>query len=150
MNSDKSDNWGVIALFPFVYFGLLASYSFFHTFALGEYERKDGQWGSLQIELLIGGVATFMAFMGYLIGVSLVKTGVQRLSRPKFALITAASAFLSVAVLFLIGLIESYTWSVSIDLGVRGASLFLPPALICVSLVKMGQVCSAGHQPIQR
>jgi hypothetical protein len=148
MNPDKSDNRNILSLFPFVYYGLLASYSFFHIFALGNYERKDGQWGSFKIELLIQGLATLAAFPSYFIGLGLVKTAVQRLSRKTLALITTASAFLSGVVLIVIEIIASYTWSV--HLGVYGAGIFLIPALFGVSLVKIGQTRSAGRQPIQR
>jgi hypothetical protein len=148
MNSDKLDNWGVIALFPFVHFGLLASYSFFHIFALGNYEQKDGQWGSLEIELLIQGVMTFVASGSYVIGMALLIKVVQRLSRQTLALTTTTSAFLSGVVLIVIEIIDSYTWPV--DLGVYGAYLFPIPALFGISLVKIGQVYLASRQPIQR
>ena len=150
MNHDKLDNWNIIALFPFVYYGLLASYSFFHIFALGDYEGKDGQWGSFKIELWIDCFATFMAFMSYFIGLGLEKIAVWRLSRQKLALITTTSAFLSGVVLIVIEIIEPYTWSALIDLSVYLGGLLLIPALIGVSLVKTGQVCSARRQSIQR
>jgi hypothetical protein len=150
MNHDKLDNWNIIALFPCVYYGLLASYSFFHIFALGDYEGKDGQWGSFKIELWIQGFATLMAFMSYFIGLGLVKKAVWRLSRQKLALITTTSAFLSGVVLIVIEIIESYTWSAHIVLGVYLGGLLLIPALLGVSLVKTGQVCSARSQSIQR
>ena len=148
MNHDKLDNWNIISLFPFVYYGLLASYSLFHIFALGDYEGKDGQWGSFKMELWIHCFATFMAFMSYFIGLGLVKTAVWRLSRQTLALITTTSAFLSGVVLIVIAIIESYTWSV--DFRVHLGGLFLIPALIGVSLVKIGQACSAHRQSIQR
>jgi len=143
MNHDKLDNWNIIALFPCVYYGLLASYSFFHIFALGEYEGKDGQWGSFKIELWIHCFATSMAFMSYFIGLGLVKKAVWRLSRQKLALITMTSAFLSGVVLIVIDIIEHYTWSVRIDLPVYLGCLLLIPALIGVSLVKTSRVCSS-------
>src|SRR2546422_715496 len=134
MSHDKLDNWNIIALFPFVHYGLLASYSLFHIFALGDYEPKDGQWGSFKIELWIQGFATCVAFMSYFIGLGLVKTAVWRLSRQKLGLITITSAFLSGVVMIVIEIIDSYTWSV--DLRVDLGSLFLIPALLGVSLVK--------------
>jgi hypothetical protein len=104
--------------------------------------------GSFKIELSIQGFATVMAFMGYFIGLGLVKTAVRRLSRQTLGLITTTSAFLSGVVLIVIEIIESYTWSV--DSRVYFGGLFLIPALIGVSLVKTGQVCSARRRPLQR
>ncbi|MGH9937979.1 MAG: hypothetical protein ACREAM_17165 [Blastocatellia bacterium] len=155
MNPDKSDNWGILSLFPFVYYGLAASYSCLRIFALGDYERKDGQWGSFQIELWIHGFATCLAFMSYLIGLGLVKTVVQRLSRQTLALIMTTSAFLSVVVFIVTDRIidkitDSYIVPVLIVLGVNLGVLLLIPALLGVSLVKIGQVCLARRQSIQR
>ena len=150
MNPDKSDSWGILSLFPLVYYGLAASYSFCRIFALGDYEPKDGQWGSFQIELLILGFTTFLAFMGYLIGLGLIKTAVQRLSRKTLYLIMTTSAFLSVVVYIVIGIIDSYVLSVRIYLGVCGGGLLLIPALLGASLVKISQICLARRQSIQR
>ena len=155
MNQDKLDNRNIIALFPFVYFGLLASYSLFHIFALGDYEGKDGQWGSFKIELWISGFATFIAFMSYFIGLGLVKTAVWRLSRQKLALITTTSAFLSVVVSIMIDriidrILDSYIAPVVIVLGVNIGGLLLIPALIGVSLVKIHQRWYAAHSSTQQ
>jgi len=150
MNPDKSDSWGILSLFPLVYYGLAASYSFCRIFALGDYEPKDGQWGSFQIELLIHGFATFLTFMSYLIGLGLVKTAVERLSRQTLALIMTTSAFLSVVVYIVIGIIDSYVLSVRIYLGVCGGGLLLIPALLGASLVKISQICLAHRQSIQQ
>src|SRR5262245_31460352 len=95
MNSDKPDTWGILSLFPLVYYGLAVSYSFFHIFALGDYEPKDGQWGSFKVYLLIDGIVTLFAFMGYLIGAGLLKTAVQQFPRRTLYLLMTASAFLS-------------------------------------------------------
>jgi len=155
MSHDRLNNWNFIALFPFVYYGLLASYSFFHIFALGDYEGKDGQWGSFKIELWINGFATAMAFMSYFIGLGLAKTTVWRLSRQTLALITMTTAFLSIVVSIVIDriinrILDSYTAPVHIVLGVPLGGLLLIPALLGVSLVKISQVCSARRQSIQR
>ncbi|HEX5086103.1 MAG TPA: hypothetical protein VFY40_29055, partial [Blastocatellia bacterium] len=152
MNSDKPDTWGILSLFPLVYYGLLASYSLFHIFALGRYEPKDGQWGSFQMELLINGVATCVSFMGYLIGVGLVNKAVQRLPRQTLYLIMTTSAFLSIVVYYIvIVILDSHIeLPVHIYLGVCGGGLLLIPALIGASLVKTGQICLARRQSIQR
>jgi len=155
MNPDKSDSWGILSLFPLVYYGLAASYSFCRIFALGDYEPKDGQWGSFQIELLILGFTTFLAFMGYLIGLGLIKTAVQRLSRKTLYLIMTTSAFLSLVVFIVIDriidrIIDSYIVPVVIALGVNFGSLLLIPALLGASLVKISQICLARRQSIQR
>jgi len=150
MSHDRLENGNIIALFPCVYYGLLASYSFFHIFALRDYEGKDGQWGSFKIELWIQCFATFMAFMSYYMGLCLVKTAVWRLSCQKLTLITTTSAFLSGVVLIVIEVIESYTWSAHIVLCLYLGGLLLIPALIGVSLVKTGQVCLARRQSIQQ
>jgi len=150
MNQDKLDNWNIIALFPFVYFGLLASYSLFHIFALGDYEGKDGQWGSFKIELWIHGFATFMAFISYFIGLGLVKTAVWRLSRQRLASITVLSALLSWVALVTFVIIRHHIASMLFYFLFLAGSVCLFPALIGVWLVKTHQRWYAAHPSAQQ
>jgi hypothetical protein len=155
MNPDKSDNWGILVLFPLVFFGLAASNSCFRIFALEDYDRKFGQWNAFQMELLLGGFATFIVFIGYLLDLGLVRTAVQRLSGRTTAWIMMTSAYLSMVVLYLIdGIVDriddSYMVPVHIHLGAGLVSLVLPPALLAPLLVKTGQVYSASRRSIQR
>jgi hypothetical protein len=65
-------------------------------------------------------------------------------------LIMTTSAFLSVVVYIVIGIIDSYVLSVRIYLGVCGGGLLLIPALLGSSLVQISQICLARRQSIQR
>ena len=148
-NLDKSKFWDTLALFPFAYYGFAVSYSFFHIFALRDYEPKDGQWGSFKVYLLIDGFETCVAFMGYLIGLGLLKTAAQQMPRRTLALITTASAFLS-RVVVAIMIFARHIEPVLYDLGVYLGSLLLIPTLLGLSLVKICQICLARRQSIQR
>lgn len=145
MNYDKQKFWLILLLFPFVYCGLAASYSYYDIFALGHYEPKFGQWGSFQLELAFDGFAACVAFIFYLIGLNLLKTAAQQLPRRRLALITVTSAFLSWAVFFAIVIIEPYILAELFWL----VGLCLIPAILGVSSVKIGQGRLAGHQSIQ-
>jgi hypothetical protein len=145
MNHDILKFW----LFPFVYYGLSVSYSCFNIYVLGDYEPKDGQWGSFKFYLALFGFMTFLASPSYLIGLACLKTVPQQLPRPRLALITVLSALLSWVVLLTF-------WIVEPDIELTLFLLFwfgcvcIFPALIVVSLVKIHQSCFAAHPSNQR
>jgi hypothetical protein len=146
MNHDKLKFWLILFLFPIVYYGIAVSYSYYGIFALGHYEPKFGQWITFQIAATFDGYVACIAFIFYLIGLRLLKTASHQLPRPRLALITVTSAFLSFAVLLAMEVIGPNIFPDLFNLVV----LCLSPAILGVSLVKIGQCRLASHQPIQR
>jgi len=143
MNHDKLKFWLVLLLFPCVYVGFAAFYAYCDIYVLGHYEPKSGQWGSFQISLAIFGFMTLLASLGYWIGLAWLKTEPQQLPRPRLALITVLSALLSWVVLLafmIIGISPLLLWLLCV---------WLFPALLGVSLVKIRQSHFADHQSIQ-
>jgi hypothetical protein len=147
MNHDKPNFWLILLLFPSVYFGLAAFYSYYGIYVLGHYEPNIlGQLGSFQISLAFIGFLTLLASLSYWIGLAWLKNAPQQLSGPRLALITITSALLSGAVFL------------ALDIVRPGASpmLFvfvcvcLCPALIGVSLVKIHQRWYAAHPSAQQ
>src|SRR5262245_52213030 len=130
MNHDELKFGHITPLFPCIYFGLAALYSFFNIYALGNYEPIDGQWGSFQIYLVIYGFMTSLASSSYLIGLAYLKTAPQRLPRPRLASITVLSALLSWVMLLTFGIIQSHIASMLFHFLFLAASVCLFPALI--------------------
>ncbi len=146
MNRDKLKFWLVLLLFPLVYFGVAASYSYYDIYELGHYERKSGRWGSFQISLAVFGFMTLMASVGYWIGLAWLKSEPQQLPRLSLALISVLSALLSWVVMRTFIDIEfnippELLWLVCV---------WLFPALLGVILVKIHRICFVGHRSIQR
>jgi len=146
MNHDKLKFWLIPSLFPIVYYELAVSYSYYGIFALGHYEPKFGQWISFQIAVAFDGFAACVAFIFYLIGLRLLKTASQQLPRPRLALITVTTAFLSWAVFLAMVVIKPNIFPELFNL----VGLCLILAILGVSLVKISQCRLASHQPIQR
>jgi hypothetical protein len=136
-------------LFPFVYYGLSVSYSCFNIYALGDYEPKDGQWGSFKIYLALFGFMTFLASLSYGIGLACLKTAPQQLPRPRLALITVLSALLSWAVLLTFLIVEPDI-KLTLFLLLWFGCICIVPALIVVSLIKLHQSCFAALPSTQR
>jgi hypothetical protein len=138
MNRDEQKSDVIPLLFPFIYFGIAAFYSLFDIYALGNYERKHGQWNFFKITLMIMGFMTILTSKSYLIGLACLKTTPEQLPPPRIAFITVLSALLSWVVLKIFDTIQP-------DLGLELHLLFLAvvvflfPALIGVWLVKMHQ-----------
>lgn len=141
MNHDEQKSGLIPLLFPCIYFGLAAFYFLFDVFVLGNYEPKDGQWGSFKISLAILGFMTLLASGSYCIGQACLKTALQRLSHSRLALITVLSALLSVAVMLALIIVEADTAPMLFWFG----GVCLCPALIGVSLVKIHQRWYAAH-----
>jgi len=108
MNHDELKFGLIRLLFPSIYFGLSAFYSCFDIYALGNYEPKDGQWGSFQISLGIFGFMTVLASLSYWMSLDCLKTAPQRLPRLRLASITVLSSLLSWVVLLTFGIIQPY------------------------------------------
>ena len=137
-------------LFPCVYFGLAAFYSLFDIYALGNYEPKDGQWGSFKFSLAILGFMTFLATSSYWISLDYLKTAPQQLPRTRFASITVLSAFLSWVVLLAFVIIQPHIGAMLFYFLFLVISFCLFPALIGAWLVKIHQRWYAAHPPTQR
>src|SRR5215831_10972922 len=99
MNHEEQKFGLIPLLFPCIYFGLAAFYSYFDIYVLGNYEPKDGQWGSFQISLWIFGFMTLLASASYWMSLDCLKNPPQRLPRLRLASITVLSALLSWVVL---------------------------------------------------
>jgi hypothetical protein len=149
-HDDEKKFWLILYLFPCVYFGIAAFYSCFDIYVLGNYEPKDGQWGSFKISLAIFGFMTLLASLSYCIGLAWLKTKAQQLPRPRLALITVLSALLSWVVLQTVDIIGPRIASILLYLLFLAISVCLFPALIGVSLVKIHQSCFAAHPSTQR
>jgi hypothetical protein len=150
MNHGEQDIERIALLFPCVYFGLAAFYSLFDIYALGNYEPKDGQWGSFKISLAIYGFMTFLATSSYWIGIACLKTAPQGLPRQRFASITVLSALLSWVVLLISGIIAPHIASMLFYFLFLAASVCLFPALIGVWLVKIHLRWYAAHLSTQQ
>src|SRR5262245_17215852 len=157
MNHDEPKFGLIRLLFPCIYFGLAAFYSLFDIYVLGNYEPKDGQWGSFQISLWIFGFMTLLASLSYWISLDCLKTAPQRLSHSRHALITVSSALLSWVVLLAYVIIQRHMASILFNMAsILFVLLFLPvsvclfPALIGVWLVKIYQRWFAAHPSTQR
>jgi hypothetical protein len=137
MNHDELKFGLIPLLFPCIYFGLAAFYSYFDIYVLGNYEPKDGQWGSFQISLWIFGFMTLLASLSYWISLDCLKTMPQRLSHLRLALITVLSALLCWVVLLTFVIIQPHIVSILFYLLFLAVSVCLFPALIGVSLVKL-------------
>ncbi len=147
MNHDKPNFWLILLLFPCVYYGLAAFYSYYGIYVLGHYEPTIlGQWGSFQISLAFIGFLTLLASLSYWIGLGRLKTVPQQLSGPGLALITLSSALLSVAVLMAFDIVGSDALPVLFGF----VCVCLCPALIGVLLVKIHQSCFAARPSTQR
>jgi hypothetical protein len=150
MNHDERDIELITLLFPCVYFGLAAFSSLFDIYALGNYEPKDGQWGSFKISLAIYGFMTFLASLSYGISMACLKTAPQRLPRQRLASITVLSAFLSWVVLLTFVIIQPQLSSILFYFLFLAASVCLFPAVIGVWLVKTHLRWYAVHPPTQQ
>ena len=150
MDHDEQDFEFTTLLFPCVYFGLAAFYSLFEIYALGNYEPKDGQWGSFQISLAIYGFMTFLASISYSIGMVCLKNAYQRLPHTRFASITVVSALLSLVALLTFGFIEPHIASMLFYFLFLAGSVCLFPPLIGVWLVKIHLRWYAAHPSTQR
>jgi hypothetical protein len=150
MNHDEQDIEFITLLFPCVYFGLAAFYSLFDIYVLGNYEPKDGQWGSFQISLAIYGFVTFLASMSYSIGIACLKTAPQRLPRQRLTSITVLSALLSLVALLTFGFIQPHISSMLFYFLFLAGSVCLFPPLIGVWLVKIHLRWYAAHPSNQR
>jgi len=147
MGHDELEFGHITLLFPCVYFGLAAFYSYYGIYVLGHYEStKLGQWGSFQISLAFIGFLTLLASLSYWISLAWVKTAPQQLSRPRLALITLSSALLSGAVLLAFDIVEADTSPMLFGF----VCVCLCPALIGVSLVKIHQRWFAAHPSTQQ
>jgi|SRR5262245_3362389 len=147
MNHNKPNFWPILQLFPCVYFGLAAFYSYYGIYVLGHYEPTTlGQWGSFQISLAFIGFLTLLASLSYWISLALLKTVPQQLSRPRLALITLSSALLSGAVLLAFDFVEADTSPMLFGF----VCVCICPALIGVSLVKIHQKWFAAHPSTQQ
>ncbi|MGE0128700.1 MAG: hypothetical protein AB7U82_11530 [Blastocatellales bacterium] len=149
MNHDKLNFWLILLLFPCVYFGLAAFYTYYEIYVRGNYERKDGQLNSFLISLAIYGFMTLLASLSYWISLAWLKTEPQQLPRPRLALITVLSALLSLVVLQTVFIIAPGIASVLLYLLFWAASVCLIPALIGVSLVTIHQICFADDSSTQ-
>lgn len=146
MNHDKPNFWLILLLFPCVYFGLAAFYSYYGIYVLGHYEPKFGQWRTFQISLAVIGFLTFLASLSYWISLAWLKTLSQQLSLPRHALITLSSALLSWAVLLAFDIVEADTSPMLFGF----VCVCLCPALVGVSLVKIHQRWFAAHPSTQQ
>jgi hypothetical protein len=144
MNHDEQKSELIPLLFPSIYFGLAAFYSYYGIYALGHYEPYLlGQWGSFQISLMFIGFLTLLASLSYWISLAWLKTAPQQLSRTRLALITVLSGLLSVSVMQALIIVDApmFFWF---------GGVCLCPALINVSLVKIHQRWFAAHPSTQR
>ena len=150
MGDDKLDSQ--LILFPCVYFGLATFYSSFEIYLLGNYEPKDGRWGSFQISLAIWGFMTLLASLSYWICLECLEAKLQEPRGRRLTLITTLSSSLSWVILLTFFIFEPGIASSSILLYLLfwAAAVCLPPALIGVSLVKINQSHFTAHPPIQR
>jgi hypothetical protein len=149
MNHDKPYFWPILLVFPCVYYGLAAFYSYYGIYVLGHYEPNVlGQWGSFQISLAFIGFLTLLASLSFWISLALLKTAPQQLSSPRLALITLSSALLSGAVMlvFDFDIVKANTSPMLFWFG----GVCLCPALIGVSLVKIHQRWFAAHLSTQQ
>ena len=83
MDHDELKFGLITLLFPCVYFGLAAFYSYYGIYVLGNYEPKFGQWRSFQISLAIIGFLTLLASLSYWIGLDMVKNRASTIAPPK-------------------------------------------------------------------
>src|SRR5262245_46335790 len=108
MNHDKPSFRLILLLFPCVYFGLAAFYSYYDIYVLGHYEPTIfGRLGSFQISLAFIGFLTLLASLSFWISLARLKTAPQQLSSPRLALITLSSALLSGAVFLAFGIVKA-------------------------------------------
>jgi hypothetical protein len=147
MNHDELKFGLIRLLFPSLYFGLSAFYSCFDIYVLGNYEPKDGQWGSFQISLGIFGFMTLLASLSYWMSLDCLKTAPQRLPRLRLASITVLSSLLSWVVLLTFVIIQPHIAPMLFYLLFLAASVCLFPALIGVWLVKVHLRWYAAHPP---
>ena len=147
-NMDHDElKFGLIRLlFPCVYFGLAAFYSYYGIYVLGYYQPKFGQWRSFQISLAFIGFLTLLASLSYWIGLTWLKTVPKQLSRPRLTLITLSSALLSGAVLLAFDIVEADTSPMLFGF----VCVCICPALIGVSLIKIHQRWYAAHPSTQQ
>ena len=147
MNRDNPNFWLILLLFPCVYFGLAAFYSYYGIYVLGHYEPTIlGQWGSFQISLAFIGFLTLLASLSYWIGLARLKTVPQQLSGPRLTLITLSSALLSGVVFLTFDIVKADTSPMLFGF----VCVCLCPALIGVSLVKIHQRWFAAHLSTQQ
>jgi len=147
MNRDNPNFWLILLLFPCVYFGLAAFYSYYGIYVLGHYEPTIlGQWGSFQISLAFIGFLTLLASLSYWIALVRLKTAPQQLSGPRLALITLSSALLSGAVFLTFDIVKADTSPMLFGF----VCVCLCPALIGVSMVKIHQRWFAAHPSTQQ
>jgi len=147
MNHDKPNFWLILLLFPCVYFGLAAFYSYYGIYALGHYEPTIlGQWGSFQISLAFIGFLTLLASLSFWISLARLKTAPQQSSGPRLALITLSTGLLSGAVFLAFDIVKADTSPMLFGF----VCVCLCPALIGVSLVKIHQRWFAAHPSTQQ
>jgi hypothetical protein len=147
MNDDKPNFWLILLLFPCVYFGLAAFYSYYGIYVLGHYEPTIlGQWGSFQISLAFLGFLTLLASLSFWISLARLKTVPQQLPSPRLALITLSSALLSGTVLLAFDIVKADISPMLFGF----VCVCLCPALIGVSLVKIHQRWFAAHPSTQQ
>lgn len=151
MNHDELQSEPVMLLFPCVYFGLAAFYSYYGIYMLGHYEPTIlGQLGSFQISLAIIWFLTLLASLSFWISLVWLKTVPPQLPRSRLALITVLSALLSWVVLLTSVIIEPHITSILFDFLFLAASVCLFPALVGVWLVKIHQRWYAAHPSAQQ
>ena len=151
MNHDELQSEPVMLLFPCVYFGLAAFYSYYGIYMLGHYEPTIlGQLGSFQISLAFIGFLTLLASLSYWIGLAWLKTVPPQLPRSRLALITVLSALLSWVVLLAFVIIQPGVASILLYLFFLAVSVCLFPALIGVWRVKTHLRWYAAHPSAQQ